>query len=191
MGWEVNPCYFINWQNGYCGKIRSSKCRLICPGSGVGSGRESETSSPIIHKISGSVSICEFPGFEDTRCEKEEILHAYRDFNLLSKINGKNLKIKIILVASDAEMVHKRGTAINEMIDRVEKLFSNNSSICNCINLAITGCDSLNLDENGYDEELLNQFKKDNIFLFPRPNIEDDGKVYDIAKTDFGKLNPL
>ena len=85
-------------------------------------------------------------------------------------------------------MVHKRGTAINEMIDRIEKLFSNNSSICNCINLAITGCDSLNLDENGYGEELLNQFKKDNIFLFPRPNIEDGGKVYDIAKTDFGKL---
>lgn len=146
------------------------------------------TSSPIINKISDSVLICDFPGFEDTRGEKDEILHAYQNFKLLGKKNGKNLKIKIILVASDTEMRYKRGIAIEEIIDRIEEMFSNNPLIRSCINLAITGCDCLTWYGNGYDKDLLNEFEESNIFFFPRPKIEDDGKVYDIAKTDFGKL---
>ena len=169
-------------------KYNDRRCRLICTGSGIGSGGVSVESSLIIHKLSDSVSICEFPEFEGTRGEKEEILLAYQNFKLLGKKNGKNLKIKIVLVASDVEMRYKRGIAVKGMIDRIEKMFLNNSTIRNHINLAITGCDSLNFGENGYDTKLMNQFKRDNIFLFPEPKTEDDGKVYDIAKTDFGKL---
>ena len=186
--WEVNPCCFVNWKKVTVEKFGDEECRLICPGSGIDSTNVSETSSPIIHKISGSVSICDFPGFEDTRGEKEEILHAYQNFKLLGKKNGKSLKIKIILVTSHAEMKYKRGTAINEMIDRIEKMFSSNSSIRNCINLAITQCRSLTWDGNGYDKDLLNKFKGANIFFFPQPKSEDAGKVYDTAKSRFDDL---
>ena len=170
-------------------KYGAERCRLICPGSGIGGGSKSVTKSPIIHKISESVSICDCPGFEDTGGEKEEILHAYQMFKLFGKENGKELKIKIIFVVSDSELRTGRGVRVNDMMERIRQMFSNDSSIDSCLCLAITGCDCINLDGNGYDAPLLKRFKESNIFLFPKPEIGDDGKLYDAAKTHLDGLN--
>ena len=164
------------------------ECELVCSGSGIGSGNKSVTKSPIIHKISESVSICDCPGFEDTEGEKEEILHAYQMFKLFGKENGKKLKIKIIFVVSDNELRSGRGVRVNGMMERIRQMFSNDSSIDSCLCLAITKCDCLDLAGNGYDAPLLKQFKENNIFLFPQPEIEDDGKVYETAKTHLDRL---
>ena len=161
----------------------ADECELVCPGFGIAGGAESVTKSPIIHKISESVSICDCPGFEDTEGESEEILHAYQMFKLFGKENGKKLKIKIIFVISHSELRSERGARVNDMMKRIRQMFSNDSSIDSCLRLAITGCGCLDLDKNRYDAPLLKQFREDNIFLFPEPEMKDVGKVYDTAKT--------
>ena len=164
-------------------KRSADECELVCPGFGIAGGAKSVTKSPIIHKISESVSICDCPGFEDTEGESDEILHAYQMFKLFGKENERKLKIKIVFVVSDDELRSGRGVRVSATMKRIRQMFSNDSSIDSSLRIAITGCDYLDLAENGYDAPLLKQFRESNIFLFPQPEMKDVGKVYDTAKT--------
>ena len=158
---------------------------FILVGLGISGKSKSETQYPAFYPYLQSILI-DLPGFLDTNGVEKEILHRFRLFKLLDRKNGKKIKVKIICVAKHEEILAARAAHLITMMDQVKKIFPEVPNDDH-IRVAITGCEGLTIEDNGYESELLEKFRG-KTFFFPEPEEENVGKKYDTTKTHFDNL---
>lgn len=140
--------------------MQKQKIVIDSDNSNIGHSRVSETQTPIENNINGSI-ILDCPGFEDSQGVVAEIIHSYQLYQIVKDV----AQIKILIVASEYEMGSERAHLIEKTIERAMVMIGIQDT--SKFGLAITKCDSHNLDELFYDPVILEKFQ--HIFLFPKP----------------------
>ena len=162
----------------------TQKIVIDCAGSNIGHTFESTTQEPLEHTITGYIFL-DCPGFDDSGGPVPEIIHSYQLFQIVKEVN----QVKIVIVASEAEMTGAKSKVIIETIKRTKKLiFGDSDQQTNQFGLVITKCSNKKtFAQLGYSPKIINQFDQNNIFLFPKPPKNFSGQ-YPIEKTGLSNL---
>lgn len=171
----------------------------------MGHNWKSETLIPNIYGYDKhKLLICDSPGFEDNRGDKQEIINSFA----IDQLFGGSCKIKIIFVISAASIEGIRGINVLNDLERILQIIPDENLLKSCICMIISNGDDINpkiyleeLTDGNPNQNLVNwcnffiENSNDRLFSFPRATEEQVGCFYQFSDRskllDFLKSKPV
>lgn len=171
-------------------KNQNNRIHLVSTNSPfqIGDDWTSETLIPNIYNYTRhKLLICDSPGFEDSRGEKEEIINSFA----IDQLFEGNCKIKILFVISTSQIESNRGINVLRDFERILQIIPDEKILKKCIGLVISNGNNIDpkiylkeLIDGNPNEKLVNWCKffiensNERLFSFPKATEKQVGYFY-------------